>query len=239
MAIRYQHVADDIRRLIASGAFAAGSKLPVEGDLAAKYRVGLMTLRRALDVLQDEGLVEKHHGRGNYVRRTLQRITYTGGRGSAEASAPVNVTVETARVEAEDTIADLLGVPTGTPLAEYTYLSEQDGLPRSLARVFLPWDCEATPPTTSDSPWGDDVREALLASGITFATTVERVSARFPSSAEAKTLRLTARTSVLAIERTSIDVHGRVVVAALLVLPGDRAEARFITAEPPEPRAIR
>ncbi len=229
MAIRYQNVADDIRRLITSGAFAAGSKLPVEGELAAKYRVGLMTLRRALDVLQDEGLVEKHHGRGNYVRRTLQRITYTGSRDSGEAGVCLHVAVETAKVAAEGTVSELLGVPAGRPLTEYTYLGERDGLPRSLAHVYVPRDFDVLPPGAAVSPWGDDVREALVASGVAFATTVERVSARFPTSEEAKALRITARTSVLAIERTSIDVNGQVVVVALLVLPGDRAEARFVT----------
>jgi len=235
MAIRYQNVADDIRRMITSGAFAAGSKLPVEGELAARYRVGLMTLRRALDVLQDEGLVEKHHGRGNYVRQALQRITYPGTRRSLDLPVSidaVNVIVQATTVEADDTLAQLMGVSAGTWLAEYTYLCEQDGLPRSLAQVYVTSSYAVDVPATTDSPWGKDVRELLVAAGVEFAATVERVSARFPTPREMEALRITGRTSVLAIERTSTDVNGHVVEAARLVLPGDRAEALFVTAEP-------
>ncbi|MGJ3559572.1 UTRA domain-containing protein [Streptomyces sp. INA 01156] len=48
----------------------------------------------------------------------------------------------------------------------------------------------------------------------------ERVSVRLPTPEEASTLRISAALAVLAITRQTADIAGRVVEAALLVLPG-------------------
>ncbi|MFG3035669.1 UTRA domain-containing protein [Streptomyces sp. NPDC048330] len=57
----------------------------------------------------------------------------------------------------------------------------------------------------------------------------ERVCARLPTPMEAATLRINSTLTVLAITRVVADTTGRVVEAALLVLPGDRADAVFAT----------
>lgn len=57
----------------------------------------------------------------------------------------------------------------------------------------------------------------------------ETVSARLPTSEEAATLRISSALAVLAITRVAADTTGRVVEAALLVLPGNRANAVFAT----------
>ncbi|MFI9269782.1 UTRA domain-containing protein [Kitasatospora sp. NPDC052896] len=61
---------------------------------------------------------------------------------------------------------------------------------------------------------------------------VEHVTTRFPTWKEMELLHVTARTSLLAIQRVSTDRAGHVVEAALLALPGDRAEIRFTTHAP-------
>ena len=73
---RYQRVADSIRRQIADGILTAGDRLPTEPLLVDEYGVSRLTVRHALDVLQAEGMIEKFHGRGTFVRRRPQRISY-------------------------------------------------------------------------------------------------------------------------------------------------------------------
>ncbi|MEV6464610.1 GntR family transcriptional regulator [Kitasatospora sp. NPDC051702] len=229
-------MAEDLRRRIGSGALAAGSKLPSESELAATYEVGLPTLRRALDELQSEGLIEKFHGNGNFVRRPVQPITYSGGRHLQDlpAACPpaLRIEVTVTEVKAAGELQSLLRVRAKTPVVERVYLSEQAGRPCSLARVYVPRALDAPLPEAPWSPWGDDVRAHLLARGIPCAATAERVTARFPSAEEADALRIVARIPVLAIERTSMDRAGRVVMGVLLVLPSDRAEAVFSTSGP-------
>ncbi len=63
----YRQIADQIRALIASGEFSAGSRLPPERDLAKQLGVSRPSVREALIALEVEGLVEVRIGSGIYV----------------------------------------------------------------------------------------------------------------------------------------------------------------------------
>jgi len=65
--IRYQSIAEDLRRRVSSGALAAGRLLPSEADLGDTYGASRVTIRRALEVLRDEGLVDARQGFGWFV----------------------------------------------------------------------------------------------------------------------------------------------------------------------------
>ncbi len=63
----YRQIADQIERLIASGRFAPGERLPPERDLAAKLGVSRATVREAMIALELGGLVDIRIGSGIYV----------------------------------------------------------------------------------------------------------------------------------------------------------------------------
>jgi len=63
---RYLRVTSLLRAEVQSGAF--GDRLPAENELAAKYRISRMTLRRALAALAEEGLLDPRQGAGTFVR---------------------------------------------------------------------------------------------------------------------------------------------------------------------------
>lgn len=65
--LAYLRVADDIASRIASGELAPGARLRSERDLAAYYGVSYGTVRRAMQVLRDRGLITTIHGRGTFV----------------------------------------------------------------------------------------------------------------------------------------------------------------------------
>jgi DNA-binding FadR family transcriptional regulator len=64
----YRQIADQIRTLIRSGEFLAGSRLPPERDLAKQLGVSRPSVREALIALEVEGLVEVRIGSGIYVQ---------------------------------------------------------------------------------------------------------------------------------------------------------------------------
>lgn len=55
----YQQLADILRGQIADGTFPIGSALPKEADIADRFAISLITVRRGLRELQDEGLIRK------------------------------------------------------------------------------------------------------------------------------------------------------------------------------------
>ena len=56
-----------LREQINRGAFEVGQALPTEQALCEQFGVSRITVRRALQDLSDQGLVERRHGRGTYV----------------------------------------------------------------------------------------------------------------------------------------------------------------------------
>ena len=65
----YQQISADLRMRIRKGDPAAGDKLPSNKALADQYGTSTETIRRALRVLADEGLIKAHSTMGTYVMR--------------------------------------------------------------------------------------------------------------------------------------------------------------------------
>lgn len=69
----YQRIAEELARLIDSGAFKAGDRLPAERDLAVQLGVSRSSLREALSSLEMGGRVQIRLGSGVYVRAAARR----------------------------------------------------------------------------------------------------------------------------------------------------------------------
>ncbi len=77
--VRYRAIADDLRRRVESGEPGTGHLLPSESELSGAYEVSRVTVRKALELLRDEGLVDARQGLGWFVaahplRQTLARL---------------------------------------------------------------------------------------------------------------------------------------------------------------------
>ncbi|HEX3925323.1 MAG TPA: GntR family transcriptional regulator [Streptosporangiaceae bacterium] len=73
---KYLRIHGLLRDRITSGQWPAGSPLLAQRELADEFGVSLMTLRQALQLLIDDGLVDTRHGSGTYV---AERYAYDLG----------------------------------------------------------------------------------------------------------------------------------------------------------------
>jgi GntR family transcriptional regulator len=64
----YRQLADDLRSRILDGEFMPDEPIPTEAQLSAGYHTSRITVRHALDLLAQEGLVHREQGRGSFVR---------------------------------------------------------------------------------------------------------------------------------------------------------------------------
>ena len=76
---RYQQIADELRARLGSGELRAGQLLPSESELSSDYDASRVTVRRALEGLREEGLVDSRQGFGWFVatdplRQSLGRL---------------------------------------------------------------------------------------------------------------------------------------------------------------------
>jgi GntR family transcriptional regulator len=153
------------------------------------------------------------------------------------ADPALEVTIRTTSLRAQGDLAALLKVSASSPLTEFRCLSHDGESPHSLARIYVPRDL-APANVPSRSPWCKGTEAELTALGPRLADVQETVSARLPTPEEAATLRISSALAVLAITRVAADLTGRVIEAALLVLPGDRANAVFTTHHMTEERGM-
>lgn len=84
----YRQLADLLRAQIIMADLRPGDRLPSEGALGQTYGVGRETVRRALRVLRDEGLVVTESGYGTRVRQPEERERVRVPRGAEVLSRP-------------------------------------------------------------------------------------------------------------------------------------------------------
>ncbi|MGR6914340.1 GntR family transcriptional regulator [[Actinomadura] parvosata] len=65
----YQAIARELRGEIERGELQPGTTLPSEAQLRRQHGVSRSTVRQALAVLEQEGLIASEHGQGRFVRR--------------------------------------------------------------------------------------------------------------------------------------------------------------------------
>lgn len=64
----YQNIINLLKNRLNSSIYNVGDLLPSEKELAALYDVSRNTLRKALKTLEEEGMIERRHGSGTYLR---------------------------------------------------------------------------------------------------------------------------------------------------------------------------
>src|SRR5438067_11361083 len=64
---RYGSLASALRERILAGEWSPGEAIPAEATLAQAYGVALGTIRQALSLLVEDGLLERRQGRGTFV----------------------------------------------------------------------------------------------------------------------------------------------------------------------------
>ncbi|WP_312952530.1 GntR family transcriptional regulator [Superficieibacter sp.] len=72
MVARYIQIKNAIKKEILSNRWQVGEKIPSERELAAQYGVTRVTLQKAMHMLEQEGFIERIHGKGMFVTRALE-----------------------------------------------------------------------------------------------------------------------------------------------------------------------
>src|SRR5689334_8378893 len=76
---KYRQVETELRREIEEALYQPGQKLPTDAELGVRFDTSRLTIIRALQDLQLEGLVERKAGSGTYVRRPAEQASKVFG----------------------------------------------------------------------------------------------------------------------------------------------------------------
>ena len=139
----YLQIAHTLADQIAAGNYAPESRLPSGAQLCERFGVSSMTLRRALTVLEDQGLLYGVKGKGTFVKSPNLsepdfRLDPVIDVGLDEPADTRLLSVTMTRADARS--AEVLGVPVGTRLVHLRRLVQKNGIPAMYHNKYILYD---------------------------------------------------------------------------------------------------
>lgn len=221
---RYIQLATLFRRNIEAGHWPAGQQIPTVEELAEQHGVARATIRQAVGVLADEGLLTRQRAKGTFVN---ERTT-----------SPIWCEVETdwngllsSREEAEiEILSDYAGVPLpavdhryGTIAPRYRLLRRrhtQQGQRFLVAEVYI--DEQLAEKLTPEAlVTKTALRLAASVPGIKIVEAHQRLTVGSADMETAQLLDIPLNAPVCFVDRFAIDKRGRLVLVAKGVYRGD------------------
>lgn len=219
-------IADTLRRDITDQRYGAGDKLPTEAALSAKFGVNRHTVRHALKVLADEGLVLARRGAGVFVTATPtdypigRRVRYHQNlRAAGRTPAKEILSLETRAAGPAE--SEALALPPGALVHVYDGLSLADGQPIALFNSTFP--AARFPDLPQDLRASGSVTEALTRAGVSDYTRAStRLTAKRATATHALHLRIAEGAPILRSVGINVDPAGTPVEYGRTWFAGDR-----------------
>jgi GntR family transcriptional regulator len=232
----YRRIAAELRDAICSGQLPPGSQLPTEQELGDRYEVSRNTVRLALGLLANEGMITSTPGRGTFVRDRAV-LTYYASRAEAADRPPDSTDAYVAEVHQQGrepnqtfdmrvdaaslTVAQRLQVEEGDAVVVRRLMRYVDGQPWSIQDSSYPMDiaqeCGLLVP--HNIPQG--TIRAMADHGHIEIGHLDEITTRMPSPEEARTLDLGTGVPVLIYARTAY-TKDRPVRLTETIFAGDR-----------------
>jgi len=219
--IRYQQIAEALRERVVAGDWAAGRVLPSEAELSAEFDASRVTVRRALEVLRDAGLIAARQGFGWFVaaspvRQTLARLGTIEAQMEAEGLRSERRILEFAFVAATSHLRKLLDTDQ---VLRVKRVNLADGDPFAVVTVWCPAELgqHLSRRDVERKPFYE-----LLDIELRGAT--QTIGADAASVRDAELLGIPPGSPVLRCERITTSVDGRPVLVSEHVFPAHRTE---------------
>lgn len=220
---RYVQLADFFRQRVDKGEWAPGSKLPSIDELMAQFDVARVTVRQAIALLADEGLLSPERGRGTFVTEKA------GGRRRLRVETTLGDLVDMYRGDRPEhsTLEEAIATPTlkptdGIPAPKYFHMRRvhsRDGERYCVIALYIDHRVFRRAPTR--------FRRELVLPVLTSLPGLKIASGRQTltiSKADVETSRLLGialNTPMAEVRRVLCDEHGTIVYVADVSYRGD------------------
>ena len=209
---RYAQLANALRSRVLKGEWApGGAALPAEQALATEHGVALGTMRRALELLVDESLIERIHGRGTFVRAGLSGATMLRffRFGPETGEVPGSRIVSVKRVVPTAAVLRRLRLGSGETVLAVVRIRSLGGAPCLLEHLWLPLPqfepMAALPPES----WGELLYPFYAqCCGIHVHRAVDEIGFGALAAAPARQLALPAGHPCAVVQRSAYDLTG-------------------------------
>lgn len=200
-----------LREQIGRGQYAPGATLPTEDTLCQQLGVSRITVRRALQDLESEGLVERRQGRGTFVRESASgvesrpRLTLVGGLQRMALDTRVEV-IEAGLRNPPPSIAALFEQEAGAEAVYALRVRRAAEVPLMITEAWLP--ARFARVVSMASLRKKALFELLLAAGVKFGRVLQEFSAEGADPRSARLLDVGIGTPIVRLTRVLHDAAG-------------------------------
>ena len=209
----YQRLRDHLAQQIANNRWRPGDAIPTEAALSSEYQLSTGTVRKAVDVLVNEGILERQQGRGTFVRRpqfqsSLFRFfrfqTTTG-----ERQVPESRILSIEPVAVPTSVAQALGLPADAPVIRIARVRLLDLQPVLAETIWLPharFQALLDINLAQEGPLLYPIYEKVCGQVVAYAE--ETLTAESVDEVHARLLQVPVNSPVVVIERLARDYAG-------------------------------
>lgn len=210
---KYHQVYLVLRQRIREGAFGKDGDFPSEQELTREFGVSRITIRKALERLDREGLINRHRGRGTFVNSSAADVMVSASlSGSIENLIAMGLRTQVDVVSfdyipAPASIASKMELHDGADVQRVVRIRSHEGRPFSHLTTYVPADIGRT---YSEAEMRETPLLLLLErAGIEIASGEQTITARLAEPAVAKALEMEPGDALLSITRLVRDRNGR------------------------------
>ena len=230
---RYGKLALALRDRILQGEWAPGDVIPAESALAQSYGVALGTIRQALALLVEDGVLQRRHGKGTFVTKgvdgaSMMRFFRFRGVDDGQSETPQSRILSSRMRSATATEADAFGLTKGAQVLHLERLRSLASEPCLLETIVLPLPLFGKLADSDTHEW-DDLLYPMYQQrcGVVIQKTQDHLSFSQLNATQAKRLKLAAAHPCVLVERQAFDMAGRCV--ELRTTRGDAFSFKYST----------
>lgn len=194
----YKQVSQILTEQIKNGNLLSGEKIPSELELMKAFHVSRITIRGAISEMVDDGLLQRHQGKGTFVSNQQEKYELNDILGLTAACKRTGKTI-TSKVLSigkgylTKKESKFLGVPDSEPIIEITRLRYIDDVPTLIETIHFPNEYSFL--------YNEDLTQSLFsilqAHNLTVHNSSRTLSIAYANGAEAKLLNIHSNTPLL------------------------------------------
>ncbi|MDD6435665.1 MAG: GntR family transcriptional regulator [Clostridiales bacterium] len=210
----YLQLADLIQEKIAANEYNLGSKIPSERELSETFGISRMTVRKAIEVLIDKGLLTRLQGKGTFVSRPkidspIDTIQSMGAFIQESGLIPSSKVLLTRKEKAGTKYGRIFHISPEADLFLLFRLRLGDGEPMALEYTYIPYDI--IPDIESYNFEQCSLYDLYEQQGIMFSQDFQELEIVKVSNPQASLLKVAEDSAVFKLHNTVTDVSGRVI----------------------------
>jgi GntR family transcriptional regulator len=222
---RYYQLKEILEKRLQSGEFQPGDQFPTDDCLCQEYDLSRGTVRRAIDILVEEGRLRREQGRGTFVTAPLLTPSFfrlasfdeeMRQRGRTPGTKLIHLDV----LPASQQIAADLGLEAGEDVIEITRLRLADGIPMAFETHYLVY--KICPDLVTEDLENQSIHSLMINKyNIPLVRARNTIEARVLTAREAKLLQTRPGSAGFFVSRVTYTLGDQPVTVYRIIYRGD------------------